>query len=117
MKYMLLIGGGRGRLGSPGRGGAAAPLRPDRDLVGRAQGIRRAAGGRAAAARQHGDDRAARIAAEVTVTDGPFVEGKEMIGGYGVIDVPDLDAAIRLASSWPAPDTLEIRPLVAGEMG
>ena len=49
---------------------------------------------------------------EVTVTDGPFVEGKEMVAGYGVLDVPDLDAAIRLASSWPAPDTLEIRPIV-----
>lgn len=57
------------------------------------------------------------VSGDVTVTDGPFVEGKEMIGGYGVIDVPDLDAAIRLASSWPAPDTLEIRPLVTGEMG
>jgi hypothetical protein len=57
------------------------------------------------------------ISGDVTVTDGPFVEGKEMIGGYGVIDVPDLDAAIRLASSWPAPDTLEIRPIVRGEMG
>lgn len=48
----------------------------------------------------------------VTVTDGPFVEGKEMIAGYGLLDVPDLDAAIRLASSWPGPDTLEIRPIV-----
>ena len=57
------------------------------------------------------------IEGDVTVTDGPFVEGKEIIGGYGIIDVPDLDAAIRLASSWPAPDTLEIRPLVTGEMG
>jgi len=47
----------------------------------------------------------------VTVTDGPFVEGKEMVGGYGIIDVPDLDAAIRLVSSWPAPATLEIRPI------
>jgi len=50
-------------------------------------------------------------AGDVTVTDGPFVEGKEMVAGYGVIDVPDLDAAIQLASSWPGPDTLEIRPL------
>lgn len=57
------------------------------------------------------------ISGDISVTDGPFVEGKEMIGGYGVIDVPDLDAAIRLASSWPAPDTIEIRPLVTGEMG
>ena len=49
---------------------------------------------------------------EVTVTDGPFVEGKEMVAGYGILDVPDLDAAIRLASSWPAPDVLEVRPIV-----
>jgi hypothetical protein len=48
----------------------------------------------------------------VTVTDGPFVEGKEMVGGYAIIDVPDLDAAIRLVSGWPAPDKLEIRPVV-----
>lgn len=57
------------------------------------------------------------IGGDVTVTDGPFVEGKEIVGGYGIIDVPDLDAAIRLASSWPAPDTLEIRPVASGEMG
>ena len=46
------------------------------------------------------------------VTDGPFVEGKEIVGGYAIIDVPDLDAAISLVSGWPAPDTLEIRPVV-----
>lgn len=47
-----------------------------------------------------------------TVTDGPFIEGKEMIGGYAVLEVADLDEALALASSWPAPDTLEIRPIV-----
>jgi hypothetical protein len=47
-----------------------------------------------------------------TVVDGPFVEAKEMLGGYAVLDVPDLDAAIALASSWPEPDTLEVRPIV-----
>ncbi|MGH2429600.1 MAG: YciI family protein [Candidatus Limnocylindria bacterium] len=48
-----------------------------------------------------------------TVTDGPFVEGKEMIGGYAIIDVADLDAAIALVSSWPGTAaTLEIRPIV-----
>jgi hypothetical protein len=52
------------------------------------------------------------LSGEVTVTDGPFVEGKEVVGGYAIIDVPDLDAAIRLVSSWPAPDMLEIRPVV-----
>lgn len=54
---------------------------------------------------------------QVTVTDGPFVEGKEMVAGYGIIDVPDLDAAIRLAASWPGPDTLEIRPIVESQAG
>ena len=48
----------------------------------------------------------------VNVTDGPFVEGKEMVGGYAILDVPDLDAAIRLAASWPTPGTCEIRPIV-----
>lgn len=35
--------------------------------------------------------------AEVVVTDGPFVESKEYLGGFWVIDAPDLDVAIRLA--------------------
>ena len=47
------------------------------------------------------------------VTDGPFVESKETIGGYGVFEVPDLDAAIEIARSWPAPGhRVEIRPVV-----
>jgi len=37
------------------------------------------------------------------------------VGGYAIIDVPDLDAAIALVSEWPAPDTLEIRPIVVRE--
>lgn len=49
----------------------------------------------------------------VSVTDGPFLEAKEVVGGYGIIEVADLDAAIALASGWPGPDTIEIRPVVA----
>jgi hypothetical protein len=52
-----------------------------------------------------------------TVTDGPFIEAKESVGGYAVIDVPDLDAAIALVSGWPGPDALEIRPVVTDRMG
>ena len=51
-------------------------------------------------------------AGNVVVTDGPYVEAKETIGGYAIIDVPDLDAAISLVSGWPGPDALEIRPVV-----
>ena len=51
-------------------------------------------------------------AGNVTVTDGPFVEAKEMVGGYAILDVADLDEAIALVSDWPSAATLEIRPLV-----
>ncbi len=46
------------------------------------------------------------------VTDGPYMEAKELIGGYGLIEVPSLDEAIAMAKSWPAGSTVEIRPLV-----
>lgn len=48
----------------------------------------------------------------LTVTDGPFVEAKESVGGYAIIDVADLDEAIALVSGWPAEATLEIRPVL-----
>jgi hypothetical protein len=44
--------------------------------------------------------------------DGPFVESKEHIAGYGLIDVPDLDAALDLAKSWPWGGVVEIRPVL-----
>ncbi len=47
------------------------------------------------------------------LTDGPFVEGKETIGGFGVVEVPDLDAAIEIARTWPGRGhRVEIRPVV-----
>jgi hypothetical protein len=49
----------------------------------------------------------------MTVTDGPFIEGKELLGGFGILEVADLDAALSVAASWPVPgDVLEIRPIV-----
>ena len=48
-----------------------------------------------------------------TVTDGPFIEGKELVGGYAILEVADLDEALDVAGSWPVPgDVLEIRPIV-----
>lgn len=47
----------------------------------------------------------------VRVTDGPFVEAKESIGGLTIFDLPDLDAAIALAKTWPG-HAVEIRPIV-----
>ena len=51
---------------------------------------------------------------ERVVTDGPFAETKEQIGGLFVTTLPNLDEAIRLAALVPAAETgsLEIRPIV-----
>src|SRR5438270_13752975 len=48
---------------------------------------------------------------EPLVTDGPFVEGKEVVSGFTEIDVADLDQALRLAKSWPGGPVVEIRPI------
>jgi hypothetical protein len=50
------------------------------------------------------------------ITDGPFAETKEAIGGYLVLEADDLDAAIELASRIPAArlgGAVEVRPVVA----
>jgi hypothetical protein len=46
------------------------------------------------------------------VTDGPFLEGKEQIGGYAEIEVADLDEALEMARTWPGRGTVEIRPVM-----
>jgi hypothetical protein len=46
----------------------------------------------------------------VVVTDGPFIESKEVIGGFAVIEVADLDEALAMAKEWPG--TVEIRPVI-----
>jgi hypothetical protein len=48
-------------------------------------------------------------------TDGPFVEIKEAIGGYFILEADDLDAAIEVASRVPAArlgGAIEVRPIV-----
>jgi hypothetical protein len=51
-----------------------------------------------------------------TVHDGPFAETKEQLGGYYLVDVPDLDAAIEIAKKLPLSPggAVEIRPLLGG---
>jgi hypothetical protein len=48
------------------------------------------------------------------VTDGPFAETREHLGGYFLIDAPDLDEAIRIAARIPGArkGTVEIRPVL-----
>ncbi len=50
---------------------------------------------------------------EVTVTDGPFAETKEALGGYYLIEAADLDEAIAIAKQVPAPfGGVEVRPVM-----
>jgi hypothetical protein len=47
------------------------------------------------------------------VTDGPFVETKEALGGYYLIDAPDLDAALAVGKLCPARfGGVEVRPVM-----
>jgi hypothetical protein len=53
------------------------------------------------------------------VTDGPFIETKEVLGGYSVIEADSTDEAVDIAKTWPGVDrgwiTVEVRPAI--EMG
>lgn len=49
-----------------------------------------------------------------TVTDGPFAESKEEVGGYFILQAPDLEAAVELARGCPIfanGGTVEVRPI------
>jgi hypothetical protein len=50
------------------------------------------------------------------VTDGPFMESKEVLGGYSLLETATADEAVEMARSWPGVDrgwiTMEIRPVI-----
>jgi hypothetical protein len=50
---------------------------------------------------------------EVLLTDGPFAEGREQVGGLAMVNCADLDEAIAIAAGHPASyfGQVEIRPL------
>jgi hypothetical protein len=51
---------------------------------------------------------------EVVVTDGPFAETKEQLGGYFDVKLPDLDTALKYAAKIPASEygSIEVRPVI-----
>jgi len=74
----------------------------------------------AAGATIHGGDALAPSATATTVrtggaspvvTDGPFAETKEALGGFYVVECADLDQALLLAHTLPA-DNVEVRPVI-----
>jgi hypothetical protein len=56
---------------------------------------------------------------EVTITDGPFAETKEMLFSFMMLEVADLDAAIAWAAKMPAVEygSVDIRPMDGLELG
>jgi hypothetical protein len=54
---------------------------------------------------------------ERTLTDGPFIETKEHLLGFYLLDVPDLDAALDWAGKMPIMryGTVEVRPVLEGQ--
>ncbi len=49
-----------------------------------------------------------------TVTDGPFAESKETVGGYLILNVATMEEALEIAKEWPLLDcgsSLEVRPV------
>lgn len=58
---------------------------------------------------------AVRADGERVVTDGPFAETREVLGGYYLLDVPDLDAALDWAARCPGSQNgsrIEVRPVM-----
>lgn len=53
---------------------------------------------------------------ELKVTDGPYAETREQLGGYYIIEAPDMDAALKWAAQCPAVTwgAIEVRPFHAG---
>jgi hypothetical protein len=49
----------------------------------------------------------------LTVTDGPFAEAKEVLGGFNIIEADNMDEAIRIASTfpWSRIGCVEVRPV------
>jgi len=51
---------------------------------------------------------------QVLLTDGPYIEAKDQIGGFAIVEVDDLDEAIEIAATHPACrfGQVEIRPIL-----
>ena len=113
--------GGPRALGADVRGGGADGARGGDPEVERA--LRGADGRRPLArrpgARRPGDAKTVRVRdGERLVTDGPYAETKEQIGGFFLIEAEDLDQAIAIAAKIPVAEraSVEIRPRSSGSV-
>jgi len=114
MKFMLLITGDESFLdGLPDGGTGAGPISPE--FVAYTEAMKKAGvwvGGDRLKTTRHSARVRVRDGKSV-VLDGPYADAKEQVGGYYVIDVPTMDAAIEWAVRNPGArfGTIDIRPL------
>ena len=110
MRYMLMICDDEsGQVGPPAEIEADPRFRAWSEEMGR-RGVLR--GG--ARLRPSGDATTVRVRdGEVLLSDGPFAESKEQMGGFDLIECADLDEAIEVASKHPVAEfgVIEVRPL------
>ena len=113
MKYVLLI------MDTPNEPKPNTPeygrlVRRGRRLVREVGRDRQARGGH-----QLQGSETAKTVRSAGVTDGPYIETKEVLGGYSVIEADTIDEAVEIAKTWPGVDrgwiTVEVRPVM--EMG
>jgi hypothetical protein len=115
VKYMLLIMGFREGEGMPQAPSSGAPSAEEFMAYQRELGQ---AGVQVDSGLLHSFEDATQVqvndAGERLVTNGPFAESREYLGGYQIIDVPDLDAALDWAARCPGAKygRVEVRPLV-----
>ena len=115
MQYLLLICGDERKLNNDDL--------PEDQAAARMQAWAKYAEGLAAANKVRGGERLRPIASATTlrmhdgkrlISDGPFAETKEQLGGYFVIEAANLDEAVELASEMPHlgdGGSVEIRPI------
>lgn len=112
MKFLLLINGDEAKLNRDPQPGDP-PINPE--FVAYTEAMIKAGvwiGGDRLKTSRHGARVRVRDGKSV-VLDGPYVDAKEQVGGYYMIDVPTLDEAIEWAARCPAAKygTIDVRPL------
>jgi hypothetical protein len=119
MRYALLIYTARGSVPEPAEGAEiTVPVQSDGVIDSWLAYTRslKDAGGLVALERLRPDETATSVrvrSSERLITDGPFIETKEQLLGFYLIEAPDLDAAIEWAARMPSvrQGTVEVRPI------
>ncbi len=116
MQYLLLIYGSEGDMGTMSQ----AELGSMYEDFGKFTGEIIASGNYKGGHELHSVTKATTVRVrdgKPVVTDGPFAETKEQLGGYYLIDAKDLDEATSIAARIPSAKfgSIEVRPIVARE--